>query len=232
MKPAENNARLLLWDIDGTLITTGRAGEKALKRAAAESFGDDGDLDGIEIAGRTDSGIVRQILAKHQRPITHESVAEFLEVYLRLLPPELPRGNGHVMPGVLELLKRAQAKPEAALGLLTGNIKRGADLKLRHYGLWEFFAFGAFADDHHDRNQLGEYARTRAHEFTGIDFTASQIDVIGDTPHDIACGKAIGARTIAVATGSFAPDELAKHGPDFVFNDFSQVERVVAELGW
>jgi phosphoglycolate phosphatase-like HAD superfamily hydrolase len=224
--------RLLLWDIDGTLITTGAAGQGALRVATAELLGGDGDLEGVEIAGRTDPGIVHQILKKHGAAITNESVAQFLETYLRNLPTELLRGTGRVMPGVLELLTSLKAEPNTTLGLLTGNIKRGAELKLSYYGLWHFFEFGAFADDHHDRNELGPFARRRAQQATGFEFEPEWIDVIGDTPHDIACGKAIGARTIGVATGSFSREQLASHGADFVFDDLSRVEEVAEELNW
>ena len=130
------------------------------------------------------------------------------------------------------MLPRLAARPKNVLALLTGNLRRGAQLKLAHYGIWDFFEFGAFADDHHDRNYLGPFAQERARAAHSVEFAAANIDVIGDTPHDIACGKAIGARTIAVATGSFSREKLSKHEPDFIFRDFSDVENVMAELGW
>ncbi|MEY2489147.1 MAG: phosphoglycolate phosphatase [Verrucomicrobiota bacterium] len=222
--------RLLLWDIDGTLISTGAAGHRAIELATTQRFG--GDLEGVEIAGRTDSGIAHQILTKYGEPITTESVRSLLALYLELLAQELPRSKGEVMPGVLELLKRSEQQRDTALGLLTGNLKRGAQLKLEHYHLWPFFAFGAFADDHHDRNELGAFALTRAQEGTGRKFLPAQVDVIGDTGHDIACGKAIGARTIAVATGSWPRSRLAEYAPDFLFDDLSKVDDVIATLGW
>jgi len=118
------------------------------------------------------------------------------------------------------------------LALLTGNVSRGAQVKLEHYGVWHFFEFGAFADDHHDRNQLGAFAQARAREKHGVAFNADQIDVIGDTPRDIACGKAFGARTIAIATGSWPRSELAAHHPDFLFEALSNVDEVMRVLGW
>jgi phosphoglycolate phosphatase len=224
--------RLLLWDIDGTLITTGAAGQQAIVRATAEQFGGNGDLDGVEIAGRTDTGIAQQILRKYDAAITDENVDSFLDLYVRLLAEELPRRQGRVLPGVLELLQRTAQQSDTTLGLLTGNLERGAKLKLEHYRLWPFFAFGAFSDDHHDRNELGTFAVSRALEGTGIRFAGSQVDVIGDTGHDIACGKAIGARTIAVATGSWSREQLAEHQPDFLFDDLSNVDEVMQTLGW
>lgn len=224
--------RLLLWDIDGTLISTGAAGQRAIVRATAERFGGNGDLDGVEIAGRTDTGIAHQVLEKYSAPVTDESVDSFLDLYVRLLAEELPRRQGRVLPGVLELLQRCARQPDTTLGLLTGNLERGARLKLEHYRLWPFFAFGAFADDHHDRNELGAFALSRALEGTGINFAGSQVDVIGDTGHDITCGKAFGARTVAVATGSWSREQLAAHRPDFLFDDFSNGDEVIETLGW
>ena len=224
--------RLLLWDIDGTLINTGAAGQRAIVRATAERFGGSGDLDGVEIAGRTDTGIAHQILAKYGEPVTDENVQSLLDLYVRLLAEELPRREGRVLPGVLELLQRSASQPDTTLGLLTGNLERGAKLKLEHYQLWHFFAFGAFSDDHHDRNELGAFALSRAAAATRIKFAAAQVDVIGDTGHDIACGKIFGARTIAVATGSWTREQLAEHAPDFLFDDLSEVDEVIATLGW
>jgi phosphoglycolate phosphatase len=224
--------RLLLWDIDGTLISTGAAGQRAIALATAERFGGSGDLEGVEIAGRTDISIAHQILAKYGEPLTEENMKSFLELYLELLADELPRSQGRVMPGVLELLERAEDRPDTILGLLTGNLRRGAQLKLEHYQLWDFFALGAFADDHHDRNELGAFALTRVRERCEGEFLPAQVDVIGDTGHDINCGKAFGARTIAIATGSWPRERLAAYAPDFLFDDFSNVKNVISTLGW
>jgi phosphoglycolate phosphatase len=224
--------RLLLFDIDGTLIHSGGAGVHALKSAFKERFGVDDDLHDIEIAGMTDSGIVLSILNKHKIPAINENVSGFLDSYVHFLSLELPRRKGKLLPGVLELLERLKSRPHVVLALLTGNVSRGARLKLEHYGVWHFFEFGAFADDHRDRNQLGRFARARAKEKHGREFAASEIDVIGDTPRDIACGKALGARTIAVATGTWGRDELAKHQPDFLIDDLSNVETMMDTLGW
>ena len=224
--------RLLLFDIDGTLINSGGAGVHALIVAFKERFGVDDDFQDIEIAGMTDSGIVLSILNKHKIPATTENVSGFLDSYVHFLSLELPRRKGELLPGVLELLERLKSRPHVVLALLTGNVSRGAQLKLEHYGVWHFFEFGAFADDHRDRNELGRFARARAKEKHGREFAASEIDDIGDTPRDIACGKALGARTIAVATGRWARAELAKHQPDFLIDDLSNVETIMDTLGW
>ena len=224
--------RLLLWDIDSTLITTGGAGEKALQRITKERFGASSDLHDIEIAGRTDINIVTSILRKYHVEPNEENVAPFLEEYIAGLSEMLPKVPGRVLPGVSELLRRLAEKPDRVLGLLTGNLRRGAELKLRYYGLWDYFDFGAFADDHADRNELGAFARARAKEMHQHDFAAAQIDVIGDTGYDIACGKIFGARTIAVATGSWSREKLAAAQPDYLFADLSAADEIMATLGW
>lgn len=224
--------RLILWDIDSTLVNTGRAGRHALVRATIEWFGGEGDLTGVEIAGRTDRAIARQILAKYGQPVTDENVDLFLNRYVALLADELPKRSGCVLPGIRKLLEDLAHQPDKTLGLLTGNLQRGARLKLEHYDLWQFFPFGAFADDHHDRNALGPCALGRALVETAIDFSPKQVDVIGDTGHDIACGKAFGARTIAVATGSWTRERLEQCEPDFLFDDLSNVDEVKRTLGW
>ncbi|HEV3410259.1 MAG TPA: HAD family hydrolase [Chthoniobacterales bacterium] len=224
--------RLLLWDIDSTLINTGGAGDKALKRVVEQRFGVKDDLHDIEIAGRTDVHIVRSILRKYGVTSNEKNLAEFLDDYIAHLAELLPQLRGRVLPGVREILERMHAREDRVLGLLTGNLERGAKLKLQRYGLWDYFEFGAFADDHQDRNELGAFARSRAAEKHGHEFDAAAIDVIGDTGHDVACGKVFGARTIAVATGSWSRERLAEHEPDFLFEDFSQVEEVMAKLQW
>src|SRR5205807_1724520 len=223
--------RLLLFDIDGTLIHSGGAGVEALKLALTERFGIKDDLHDIEIAGMTDSGIVISILKKHKIPTTAENVAAFLDSYVHFLSLELPRREGKLLPGVLELLERLKTRKRLVLGLLTGNVSRGAQIKLTHYGVWHFFEFGAFADDHFDRDELGRFARARAREKHGVEFAPAQIFVIGDTPHDIRCGKVFGAKTIAIATGSYTREQLASHRPDFVFDNLSEVEEVLALVG-
>src|SRR5207249_12300728 len=135
-------------------------------------------------------------------------------------------------PVAIESLAKLRPRTHLVLALVTGNVSRGAQLKLEHYGVWHFFEFGAFADDHQYRNRLGSFALARAKEKHGREFSAAEIDVIGDTPRDIACGKAFGARTIAVATGTWSYEQLAEHQPDFLIEDLSDVDRVIDTLGW
>jgi len=219
--------KLLLFDIDGTLLTSGGAGETALRVGFRERFGIDDDLTRVEIAGRTDSGIARVMLEKHRLPVTPENLTAFFDGYLKHLTALLPTTSGRLLPGILPLLEALQSRADLVLALLTGNLARGAELKLAHYGVWHFFEFGAYADDHHDRNELGVVARARALEKHGIEFAPEHIFVLGDTPHDIACARAIGARAIAIATGRFTRAELAQHAPDFLFDDLGDLDRVL-----
>lgn len=222
--------KLLLFDIDGTLITSGGAGERALCEAMEMRFGVHEDLSGITLAGATDALIARLLLEKHNLPVTPENSAALLDAYLQQLATQLPLREGRLLPGMLELLETLRGHSDFVMALLTGNLVRGAELKLSHYGVWQFFEFGAFADDHHDRNELGHFAKARALEFHGEDFPPERIYVIGDTPKDIACGKAIGAKTVAIATGNYSLAELASHNPDILFADFSDTRAVITAL--
>ena len=207
--------RLLLFDIDCTLLDTGGAGMAALKEAASELFGAEGPE--LDLAGSTDSGIVRGMLDHFDSDLELE---EFYRVYLSRLSPNLSSFSGRVLPGVSELLATLE-QTGAALGLLTGNIAHGAKAKIEHYGLDGYFSInvGAYGDDHHDRNKLGPVALERATAAHGVDFQAAHAVVIGDTPKDIACGKAMGAATLAVATGRFSVEELDACGADLTVED-------------
>jgi len=222
--------KLLLFDIDGTLITSGGAGQAALRHAMRDAFGVEEDLSGTIVAGNTDSGIARELLQKHGLPASPENIASLLDAYLHQLPQRLSLHRGALLPGIRELLEDLRGRPEFLVALLTGNLARGARIKLGHFGVWEFFEFGAYADDHHDRNELGPVARLRALDSHGEDFPPERIYVIGDTPRDIACGKAIGAKTMAVATGDYPLDELASCGPDLLFSDLGDTPAVIRAL--
>lgn len=225
-----NKRHLLLFDIDGTLITSGGAGEQALRDAAKERFGVENALEGITLAGATDGLIARQMLEKHGLEATPENITGLLDGYIGHLASRLPLHEGRVLPGIVELLDQLRGREDCVLALLTGNLGRGAELKLTHYRVWDYFEFGAFADDHHDRNELGKFAKARALEKRGEEFAPEDIFVIGDTPRDIECGKVIGAKTVAIATGNYSREELAEHQPDFLFDDLSDTAAVIAAL--
>src|SRR4051812_9089483 len=222
--------RLVLFDIDGTVLASGGAGERALRAILEEHYGSSDGLNGIEIAGRTDSLIAKQVLKKFGIEETPAAIAKFLDLYLAKLTELLPLTKGRLLPGIVELLDALKAKPHMLLGLLTGNLARGAELKLAHYGVWKYFEFGAYADDHHDRNELGPFALRRALEKHGVEIPPRDVFVLGDTPHDVACARAIGAHAIAVATGGFTKEALEKCAPDFLFEDFSDIAPVIAAL--
>jgi len=224
------NSRLFLFDIDGTLITSGGAGESALIGAMAARFDVKEDFVGITLAGATDASIARALLEKHGLEPSPENSAALLDSYLHLLAPSMPRHQGRILPGIVPLLDALKGRPDAVLALLTGNLLRGAEIKLAHYGVWDYFEFGAFADDHSDRNELGKFARARATEKHGIPFEPGEIFVIGDTPKDIECGRAIGAKTVAIATGVYDRATLAAHSPDFLFDDLSRTAEVLEAL--
>ena len=225
-----NPPTLILFDIDGTLLTSGGAGETALKSGFQREFGLGEDLTSISIAGRTDSGIARQVLQKHGLEVSPANIERFFSCYLAELAVQLPLRSGRVLPGIVELLAALRERSDISLGLLTGNLERGAQLKLQHYGLGGIFPFGAFADDHHDRNALGPVALSRAAEFHGFPFSAQRVWVIGDTEHDIGCARAFGARAMGVATGNFSVEFLSQHRPDALFSDLGDVASVLRAL--
>lgn len=214
---------LWLFDIDGTLVDTAGAGLTALTEAAVQCFGAAGPE--LDLAGSTDLGIVQNFLDHFGRSHDPTFVDSFFATYLERLEWNLAHGNfpGKVLPGALALLVRLEQQPEIHLGLLTGNIAGGAAAKMRHFGLDRFFAFGGYGCDFADRNKLGPVAMARAAAHTGRSFDPSEIVVIGDTPKDIACAKALGASCIAVATGRFTADELRRHDPHRVIESLEEL---------
>jgi phosphoglycolate phosphatase len=161
---------------------------------------------------------------------TEEEQSRFRAAYLAGLVKALPTGKALLLPGIRAVLDAVHAHREIHQGLLTGNLREGARLKLTHLDIWSYFEFGAFADDSGDRNELGPFALRRARESLGIDFPPERVYIIGDTPHDIACGKIIGANTIAVATGAFTVAQLEKYQPTHVFQDLSDTQAFLSVI--
>ncbi len=209
-------ATLWLFDIDGTLVDTGGAGMRALQEAAVEHFGGRGPA--LDLAGSTDLGVLAGIYGHFGRPCGPAEAEAFFASYLRRLDWNLAHGgfDGRVLPGVVELLDELAATPGITLGLLTGNIAAGAAAKMRHFGLERHFPFGAYGCDHADRNLLGPVALERAARHVGRAFVPAEALVIGDTPKDIACARALGAPCLAVATGAFTVEALRAAGADRV----------------
>lgn len=216
--------RLVLFDIDGTLVHTGGAGIKAFSKVFATEFGAHYGVERIKFAGRTDVSLVREFFGLHDIPATSENFERFFDRYVYWLDHILAHSQSAECPGVRALITELEALPEPPLlGLLTGNIRLGAEIKLRHFGLWEHFKTGGFADDDEDRNKIAAAAKMRGSRVLGRELRGEEIVVVGDTPLDIRCGRAIGAKVLAVATGGARFHELEAHQPDWVVNDLREL---------
>ena len=220
---------LFLFDIDGTLIQSGRAGLRGMNLAFERLYGHRQALDGVPFAGRTDRAIVRQVFEKFGYDASDEAITRVRDAYCEDLAVEILRpvaDPSGVLPGVERLLDRLSSNAALPLGLLTGNFARGAKIKLGHFGLFDRFRFGAFGDDHIDRRDLVPVALDAARR-AGIEVdSAARAIVIGDTPLDIDCAHAHGARAVAVATGPFSSAELARAGADLVLETLEDQERL------
>jgi phosphoglycolate phosphatase-like HAD superfamily hydrolase len=220
--------RILLFDIDGTLLSSGGAGKLAMESALVEEFGLPGLTAQVSYSGRTDRAIARDLLALHGVEPTPENFRRLHDAYLRRLPDALARQPGRVLPGVGELLAALAGRPDVAVGLLTGNIAAGAALKLGHYGLAHHFAFGGYGDHHWERDDVAREALTVVERHLGRRADPNHVWVIGDTPLDVACARAIGARAVAVATGWHSLDELAATEPDLLLPDLADHRPLLA----
>jgi phosphoglycolate phosphatase-like HAD superfamily hydrolase len=227
--------KLVLFDIDGTLVLTGGAGMRAMDRAFHRLFGAARALQGVTLAGRTDRVIVSEALERLAPGVRldDEWLASFREIYCGYLEEEIADGvasGKRILPGVRPLLDALSTRDDVALGLLTGNFSRSARIKLDHFGLWHYFAWGAFGDDHVDRNELLPVALAAAREARGLDVPPGRVFVIGDTPNDVACARSGGAQAIAVATGPSSVDDLWASGADVVFGDLSDTNTVIGVI--
>lgn len=228
-----NPKHFILFDIDGTLVLTGRAGMRAMNRACAETVGHANALNGVAVAGRTDWIILHDVMANHGLSLDLARLDALRRLYITHLAEEILRpGEGvkDVMPGIRELLGHLHARPDVALGLLTGNFEDGARIKLEYFDLWKYFPVGAFGGDSADRNELVPVALRRACERGIADLPPSRVLVVGDTPHDVACAHAVGAIAVAVATGGYSVDRLRETGADYVFTDLSETSAFLALL--
>jgi phosphoglycolate phosphatase-like HAD superfamily hydrolase len=225
----------VFFDIDGTLLLTGGAGQAAFTETLLEDFGISEFPDGILFAGRSDRAIIFEILDRLQLNADDDAWQQFNSGYCRRLKASLETCSGRLLPGVVELLDQLAKIENVAVGLLTGNIEHGAWQKLEHFGIAERFTFGGFGDDHHDRcdiaaaaladarQRLAERLKPWKGEFCGT-------MVIGDTVNDIRCARSIGARAAAVATGGTTLEQLAAAEPDFLFPDLTAAAPLLAEV--
>jgi phosphoglycolate phosphatase len=214
---------LILFDIDGTLVLTGRAGLRAMNRACADFV--EGDvLSGMPFAGRTDWSILDDIARRHGRTLDQPMLDELRRRYVQHLVEEIQhRGEGvkDVMPGIRPLLDALQQRDDVAIALLTGNFLEGAQIKLEYFDLWKYFPCGAFGGDSPDRNQLVPIAIERARACGIADVQPADVFVVGDTPSDVECALVVGATPVAVATGGYSTEDLKKSGAEIVFEDLS-----------
>lgn len=224
--------RLVLFDIDGTLLSAGPAARTAFQTALEDVFGTSGDVDGYAFEGRLDPLIVTDIMRAAGVPA--ETIAlrrgDALALYLDRLEASLRARPPVLKPGVPALLDTLEKVPGLVPALLTGNVERGARVKLSAAGLWHRFAFGVWGDEAPCREELGPVALERARPATGLAFTGRECVVVGDSRHDVACGLAMGARTVAVATGRTALPVLEAAGAHVVLTDLSDTERALEAI--
>lgn len=221
---------ICLFDIDGTLISSGGAGKAALEAALASEFGVEGLDDTYSLSGRTDRSIVTDLVAMYKLDPVSSTAQRLSDAYLRHLPEYLRTKTSRILPGITTLLDHLRQRDDVALGLLTGNIRKGAHIKLTHFGLWDYFPFGGFGDDHLDRDDVAREALCKAHECLNGKSIHGQVWVIGDTPLDIRCARAIGAQVVAVATGWHTTTELAVYAPDILLEDLADASPLLNRL--
>ncbi len=218
-----------LFDIDGTLLSSGRAGQQAMEEALRLEFGVELLEYEIPTAGRTDRAIISDLFAWHGVAMTEERFGSFRDRYFSLLPSFLENGTGAILPGVREILSGLTETSNERTGLMTGNFEASGWLKVRHFAIDHYFSFGTFGDHHVHRDELACRAYENLHALHGpVD--PQRIWVIGDTPADVQCARAIGARVLAVATGRYSLEELRTTCPDALVEDFSQTDRVLEIL--
>lgn len=227
------NARLLLFDIDGTLLLTGGAGKRAMERAFLDLFGVADALAGVSMAGRTDRWLAELALTRHGIEVSSAHLEAFRARYVDALEASIHEpgaGRRGLLPGVEPLLDRLAGREAWHLALLTGNYRDGARIKLSHFGLWDRFAWGAFGDQHAERGALARSAVDAA-PAQGVRLAdARHAVVIGDTPFDIACARAAGASVVAVATGHHSREELAGCAPDLLVDDLTDIDAIESFL--
>ena len=225
--------KLILFDVDGTLVSTRGAGRRALERAMREVYGTAGAIDDYDFHGKTDPRIVRDLLAALGRTpeVIEAGLSSCFTRYLIHLEREIGNGEGvSLYAGVPELVETLAERRDVLVGLLTGNIEGGARLKLGPTGLLRYFRLGAYGSDSGDRTALPAIAAERARALARATFAGDRVSIIGDTPLDIECARAYGARIVSVATGRHTLEDLATHRPDFLFRDLSHTGAVLTAL--
>jgi phosphoglycolate phosphatase-like HAD superfamily hydrolase len=218
--------KLVLFDIDGTLIDSGGAGIRALDLALRELFSIENGFQGISMAGRTDTHIIKEGLSRHGIPVDG-NLPEVIKTYLSYLSAEIHNNRKKIKPGIYEVLEILDSMDNILLGLLTGNIEQGARIKLSAFDLNRYFPAGAFGSDDEDRNLLLPFAVKRFEALSGTEIPMTNCIVIGDTPRDVHCAKPYGAFCIGVATGPYTMEALEEAGADHVMEDLSDRDRLL-----
>jgi phosphoglycolate phosphatase-like HAD superfamily hydrolase len=222
--------QICLFDIDGTLLRSGGAGKAAMETALQQTFNVALAEEQVSYSGRTDRAIGRDLFRLHGIELSEHNWRLFIDAYLERLPSYLTSMQGVVCPGIAELLDELDTWPDVAIGLLTGNLLAGARAKLGHFGLHERFPFGGFGDHHWERDDVAFEALHAVHRHLARPVAPERIWVIGDTPLDIRCARAIGARAVAVATGWDAVSVLEAAGPDLLLDDFTDPAPFLRQL--
>ena len=222
--------QVCFFDIDGTLINTGGAGMVAFEEALISEFDGAKLPKSVSTTGRTDRGIARDLFKLHDIEDSQTNWERLQECYVRRLRASLPRHEGRVLPGITSLLERLAGRADVIVGLLTGNVREGARLKLEHYGLFHHFALGGYGDRHVDRGNVAQEAFDAVCQHLSTTVNPRQVWVIGDTPLDVRCARSIGAKALAVATGTHTVDELASERPDCVLDDLSNTDEAATLL--
>ncbi len=219
--------RVLLFDIDGTLVRAGGAGKAALAQALTDLHAIEKPFVDINFGGRTDQSITRELFVLHGVSWSQNRGEEFLKLYAEYFHKALRERAPILLPGVRELLQRLHADQLPLMGLLTGNIERCAQIKLDAFQLWPYFNFGGFGDHHEDRSEIAAEAFRRAQTLHGEELKPHEVLIIGDTPADVRCARAIGADVLIVGTGPVARDAIEEAGPDFFHDDLSRLEDIL-----
>jgi phosphoglycolate phosphatase-like HAD superfamily hydrolase len=224
--------KLILFDIDGTLLRVSGISRQSLIDALREVFGTEGSAETHDFAGKLDSVIIKEVM--RSAGLSDKEIEQGFEdakrLYIRNFKQHAQREHIEVMTGIYELVEKLANEPNAILGLLTGNFEESGRHKLALPHLNHYFAFGAFADDADTRNDLPAIAVQRAFEHTGIHFTGKDVVIIGDTEHDVNCAKVLNSKCIAVATGHYTVSQLQAFNPDYVFENFANVEAAVEAI--
>jgi len=219
-----------LFDIDGTLLNSGGAGLAALEEAIETVLVGAKPMAGLQTAGRTDRAITSDLFDYYEVEDSPETRERFIAAYLSRLEGQLAEREGMVLPGIVRLLELLAARDDVLLGLLTGNFQRGARMKLEHYDLHHHFEFGGFGDHHEDRDDVAREAMKALDSHHSESVELSRVWVIGDTPADVRCARAVGANAAAVTTGIYGEDDLKATNPDLLFSDFSDPDLLLSLL--